>query len=304
MAGGWNDARTGTVKAVLCFDPQRVPAPLQSLYTMLPGQTRSSQRLPADTIWYYWSNNYPAATILELLRRQLNQEQLHRLQSLFHELKRSTGVDMETAIGWLENDLSVAIKKSPDRELVPIPLVLTAMKCSSPERIGPFIQRLIDHYQVPIRRRSVDSWEVLSWGDVAPMGAFEPSLALYQEYLLLANNFRQIKEFITARQGPDRLDTSWRFRQVAHGFTDANNSLLYINLAELTGQLKELVSWAGVMLALKDPAMANQATIIIDRLINPILDGLTMYQVIGSRKTLKDNHVIIEALTVIDHEHN
>ncbi|MDX9897272.1 MAG: hypothetical protein RBS34_17630, partial [Desulfofustis sp.] len=31
MAGGWNDARTGTVKAVLCFDPQRVPAPLQSL---------------------------------------------------------------------------------------------------------------------------------------------------------------------------------------------------------------------------------------------------------------------------------
>lgn len=304
MAGGWNDTKTGTVKAVLCFDPQRVPAPLQSLYTMIPGQTRSSQRLHTDTIWYYWSNNYPAATIFELLRRQLNQEQLRRLQSLFNELKRATGVDMETAIGWLDNDLTVAIKKSSDRELVPIPLVLTAMKCSSPERIGPFIQRLITHYQVPIRRRNIDSWEVLSWGDVAPVGTFEPSLALYEEYLLLANNFRQIKEFITAQQGPDRLDTSRSFKQVAHGFADANNSLLYINLAELTGQLKELVSWAGVMLALKDPAMANQATIVIDRLINPVLDGLTMYQVIGSRKTLKDHHVIIEAQTIINHEHD
>ncbi|MBE0586344.1 MAG: DUF3352 domain-containing protein [Desulfofustis sp.] len=298
--GGWIEDRTVSHKVVLTFDPSRIPVELSSLFSAPPVITESAAHLTADTLWYYWTNSYAPEAILQLLRRQQAKQVSSSIDALLTELETSTGTSVEQLAEFFDNDLLVAMKKSPKEDLLPIPLVMIAVKCKDPATIKHLVEKIVVHYTVPVRRRAVGEHTIVSWGEVAPISSFEPSIASIGEYLLIANNVSQIRDFIAIPAGTERLSDSALFELVNDGFIYANNSLVFLNFAELSGQLKELVSWGGLALAIKDRTIAGKSKIVIDRLINPLLDGLAMYGVVGTRKYLRGKQVIMEATAVID----
>jgi hypothetical protein len=298
--GGWVDGRTVSHKVVLTFDPKLIPAELSSLFFAPPVLTESAARLTADTLWYYWSNSYAPEAILHLMKRQQTNQVSSSINDLLTELEGSTGTSVEQLAELFDNELILAMKKGPKEDLLPIPLVMIAAKCKDPTTIKQLVEKVVMHYTVPVRRRAVGEYTIVSWGEVAPISSFEPSIALVDEYVLIANNISQIREFIAIPQESERLTESTSFELVNDGFTYANNSLVFLNVSELSGQLKELISWAGLALAIKDRTTAGKSKIVIDRLINPLLDGLAMYGVVGTRKYLRGRQVIMEATAVID----
>lgn len=299
--GGWMTNGTVTQKAVLTFDPARIPAELSPIFSAPPEVTRSADHLTAGTLWYYWTNSYAPDSILELIKRQQRQHRAASpIDTLLRELEGATGTDVEQIVELFANDLTFALKKGPKDDLLPIPLFLIAIKCKDTPSVKELVERIIVHYSLPIRRKKIGEHTIVSWGEVAPISSFEPSVATVDDYLLIANNVDQIKEFITPPEGSERLSESPLFNSVDNGFLYTNNSLVFLNMAELSGQLKEIVSWGGLVLALKDRTIADKSKIIIDRLVNPLLDGLAMYGVIGTRKYLRDEQVIMEATAIID----
>ncbi|MCB2214588.1 DUF3352 domain-containing protein [Desulfofustis glycolicus] len=299
--GSWIGDGTVSQKAVLTFDPARIPAELSSIFSAPPEVTHSADHLTAGTLWYYWTNSYAPDSILELIRRQQRQHRAASpIDTLLRELEVATGTGVEQIVEFFANDLILALKKGPKDDLLPIPLFLVAIKCKNTPSVKELVERIIVHYSLPIRRKKIGDHTIVSWGEVAPISSFEPSVATVDDYLLIANNVEQIKEFITPPEGNERLSESPLFNLVNKGFLYTNNSLVFLNMAELSGQLKEIVSWGGLVLALKDRTIADKSKIIIDRLINPLLDGVAMYGVIGTRKYLRDEQVIMEATAVID----
>ena len=64
--------------------------------------------------------------------------------------------------------------------------------------------------------------------------------------------------------------------------------------------LQEMVSWGGTMLAIKDKELARKSKVLIDDLVNPLLEGLAMYAVIGSRKYHEGSAIVFESTTYLD----
>ncbi len=121
------------------------------------------------------------------------------------------------------------------------------------------------------------------------------------DYLLLSSNQEQIKEFITLPEGKISLDQGSHFKSVENTLSGKNHSVLFLNFAEITSLCKELVSWGGTMIAIKDREVARKSKLLIDRLINPLLDGLAMYSVIGMRKYVEEDNIIFESTTVVEY---
>jgi hypothetical protein len=59
--------------------------------------------------------------------------------------------------------------------------------------------------------------------------------------------------------------------------------------------VKEVFSWIGTMIAIQDREAAQRSKILIDKLINPLLDGLAMYSTIGMRSYTEQDSIIIES---------
>jgi len=62
-----------------------------------------------------------------------------------------------------------------------------------------------------------------------------------------------------------------------------------------------MVSWGGTTLAIKDRELARKSKVLIDDLINPLLEGLSMYSIIGSRKYVEGSTIVFESYTHLDH---
>ena len=82
-----------------------------------------------------------------------------------------------------------------------------------------------------------------------------------------------------------------------------SHSISYLDFARTTEMMQELVSWGGTMLAIKDRELARKSKVLIDDLINPLLEGLAMYSVIGSRKYHEGSTIVFESYTNLDHGH-
>jgi hypothetical protein len=64
--------------------------------------------------------------------------------------------------------------------------------------------------------------------------------------------------------------------------------------------LREMVTWGGTMLAIKDKELARKSKVLIDELINPLLEGLAMYSIVGSRKYQEGGTIVFESFTNLD----
>jgi hypothetical protein len=141
----------------------------------------------------------------------------------------------------------------------------------------------------------------ISWGGVISGSGLQPTLVFVDDYFVIASNIQQIEEFTADNLEEGSLVNSAGFQQVDRGLQEKNLSMAFLDFAKFAEMLKELASWGGTMIAIKDRDLARRSKIIIDRLINPLLDGLSMYSRIGTRAYAQDDYIIFESTTAIDH---
>ncbi len=145
------------------------------------------------------------------------------------------------------------------------------------------VDKLIDHFGVPVRRKKMGQSEVISWGGVAGIGSVLPTLSFGKESIIVSSNREQIKRFLGAEQSRSLADQE-SFRLLSGDILKPSHAITYLDVGQTTDMIKEMISWGGTMLAIQDRELARKSKVLIDELINPILDGLAMYSLIGSRK--------------------
>ncbi len=60
-------------------------------------------------------------------------------------------------------------------------------------------------------------------------------------------------------------------------------------------KLKAVADWGGNMMMLKDQQAAKKIEAVLNKLIYPVLDGLKMYQTIGSRIVFKESDIEMDS---------
>jgi hypothetical protein len=283
-------------KTMITFDREEIREEFKELVDIKPSYTDSYHYLSADTIWYYWTNGLQP----ESMYKHFKQERGSSEDSLFSELSDVIALDLEDFLSLIDNDFTLAVKNIPEYQFVPAPRLMLAVKLHNVAATKAAIDKLLSHYDVPVRTQTVKNVELTSLGGIISTGEILPSFALFKDYLIISSNIEQIKEFITGSKSIPSLRSSKYFNEINTGLTKKNNSIGYLHFAEVTNMLKELVNWGGTIIGIQDREAARKSKIVIDQLINPLLDGLAMYSQIGTRRYTQNNRIYIESTTIIE----
>lgn len=122
-------------------------------------------------------------------------------------------------------------------------------------------------------------------------GDFQPAFAFYRGFCLLASNGHMISDIIEKGENAPGLSNNADFQTVLKGRPDAVNSLSYLKSDRMMDAIRELLEWARLMAGFQDAQRAAKLTILTDEVIFPLLEGLKMYQSMGSFTQLKEGEM-------------
>jgi hypothetical protein len=161
------------------------------------------------------------------------------------------------------------------------------------------VNKLIDHYSIPVRRKTIEKAEIISWGGIIGISSVLPTLSFTDESVIISSSREQIRKYIDPQRLQSLADNP-SFKKMSATLLKPSNSITFFDFARTAEMLQEMVSWGGTMLALKDRELARKSKVLIDDLINPLLEGLAMYSIIGSRKYHDGNTIVLESFTRLD----
>ena len=133
-----------------------------------------------------------------------------------------------------------------------------------------------------------------------PQGGLMPVYMIHDQYLVAASSMAMIKQIIDTMKEGHGLVENPRFQKVSSGLLDENNSVGYLRIGEMMHAVKGLVGWGRAIVAIQGQGNARKTAIVIDRLVNPLLDGLSMYSDFGLRSRIAPDQILVESTTVIE----
>ncbi len=299
--GAWKEKDKITEKAVIGFVPEEMTREVAKRITAAPGKADTVSRVTDDTLLYYWNSQLDLDPFLEIVNLLGGQGKGERNDDIVQHIASITGLQTDDIQTLAEKNVTLAVKSIPENQFVPIPSFMFSLQVPDTEKMRKAVDNLIDYYSIPVRKLQLQGVSTLTWGGVMAAGDLQPTLAFVDDYLVVSSNREQIKEFIKMPKGKKNLSQGTLYKSVDRALSEKNSSVVFLNFAKITGLFKELVSWGGTMIAIEDRDIASKSKLLIDRLINPILDGLAMYSVVGMRKYVEGDTIVFETTTIIHH---
>ena len=97
-----------------------------------------------------------------------------------------------------------------------------------------------------------------------------------------------------------QLDLKFTRLEIDLGLTRSNNYISYTDNVELITITKSLLKLAGAMMAIEDRDTALKVKIILRDIIDPLLDGLSMFDRTATRSYFTEDSVVIDSMTKVE----
>jgi uncharacterized protein DUF3352 len=296
--GAWDEKGVVKDKAVILFDQSRLDSRVAKLCDVKPGENKTLKLLPSDTLFYYWTNTLNLPLLWELYSSSATQQQPEALDILRHELRDSAGVELEELLDMIGNEFALIVE-DVDSKGIPLPKITAVVQLKEPEKFLKVFNILLENADIPVSLNQYQGQNITYWG-VAPQGGLQPAFTLIDDYLYISNSTNFVKQIVDLRtDSSNNLLNNDSMKEVGGDLLKKNNSATYIHIAKLADSLKDLATWAGAMAVLQGPEVARDSTIIINRIVLPLLDGVAMYTQLGSRSFITSDSIVLESTTTI-----
>lgn len=300
LFGAWRKENRIVDQAVITISPEQLDEQTKARLQVAVQEPQSYNDVSRDTILYHWTNQFDSAYLMKMIDDTETATGNPGINPL-NQVTSVTGLSSEQIAGLFTGDLALAVKGLKDNQLVPLPQILLSLESSDIELLKSSTDKMIAHFSIPVRRKKIgENGELISWGGIIGIGSVLPAFAFNEDSLTISSNRDEITYFIN-KDERENLSDNEQFKTVSDELLQPSNSITYIEFARLTEMIKEMASWGGTMIAIKDRDLAKKSKVLIDELINPLLNGLSMYEVIASRKYIEDNVIIFESQTILNH---
>lgn len=296
--GAWREKGVVKDKAEIFFDQKKLDSRVASLCDVKPGDNKTLKMVPADTLFYYWTNTLNLPLFWELYTSTIMEQQPMAFDILSQELRDSAGVELEEFLATIAGEFALVVK-DVGREGIPLPKILAFVQLREPEKFLKVFHILLQDADIPLSHKKYKGQDITYWG-IAPQGGLQPAFSLVDDYLLLSNSMDLVQQIVALQTEPGKnLLNSPAMKEVGADLLEVNNSAAYIHIAQLADTAKNLATWAGGMAVLQGPEMARSAEIVVNKLVLPLLDGVAMYTQLGSRSIIAEESIIFESTTTI-----
>lgn len=296
--GAWHAKGQVTDKVEILFDKSNLDSGIAKLCNVPKAENKTLAMVPADTLFYYWANFLNLLDIWDIYSERVTRQQPHAFDVLRQELRDGGDVEIEEVLGMIDNEFAVIVR-DVGQDGIPLPRAAVIIQLKQPEQFLGVFNKLLAEADIPMSDKKYKDKIITYWG-IAPQGGFQPAFTLLDNYLLLSNSIDLVQQIVDLDDEPSRsLLKSVAIDKLGGKLLEKNNSATYIHVALFADALKDLAKWAGNMAILQGPEKARKAEIVVNQLILPVLDGVSMYKQLGSRSFITDDSIVLESVTTV-----
>lgn len=279
--------------SIVQFDPDQLAPFQKTIYTRKPVENSSLRNMPSNLLVYFWSNwlDLPAWW-RETLARGTDNE-LAAAAGIAAWIEKQTGMSIDRFLALFGSEFCFNIPEIRTSGFFPVPSICFFIELADPDRAQELLEKMISG--LPLRREKVAGIPVVSI--MAGGGLMQPSYALLDRFLVLADSREQIEDILM--RSSKRLVSDDSFQAVDMGMLQSSNMVMFARTAELIDSLKEFASWAGTIIAIRDEQAGAKSKVLLDQVILPLLDGLKMYRAKGVRSYTAPGEVVLDTVVLI-----
>lgn len=293
--GGIRQKKILKNRVIISLQSETMDKRIRDMVSTAPSINDSLPYAARDVLLYYWSNSLELQPLWEMFTERVG-EQSDEVLELQNDISELFGYEVDDLIEMIGSDIGVMVREKSEELFVPIPDLALFVKLNDAVNGADAIRKAVQHLDITFKKGRYKNIEYFSWG-LDPEGSLQPVYAIHRNYLIIASTLNMLKTIIDTPINNTRLIAAKGFRELDPGFQTLNNSVCYIDQARLLRRLQEFVGWAGIMLAIQDQKAAEKSKILIDKLIDPLFWGLSMYEKSAIRTYVRDERIYIESQT-------
>jgi hypothetical protein len=256
-----------------------------------PGKNMMLPEIPSKLVLYFWSNWFDAAGWWHAVEKNEGSASLSSLAfAAATWIEENSGLGMDEFVTLFGHNFGLNISAIRTSGFFPVPSVSCFIEVTDAARIDKILQKSLA--ELPLRRDTIAGIPVVSV--MIADGLMQPSYALQGNMLMIADSREQIEELVDPHAG--RLVNDALFKAVDTGMTFPSNLHVFARTSEIIESLKELASWGGTVIAIRDGVAGRKWKVVIDQIVLPLLDGLKPLQAKGVRGYTAPGEVIFDAV--------
>ncbi len=323
--GAQGDGKYISDRIIVTFNPEMVSKIVQDQITTAPSVCDTLQFSPENPLLFYWTNTINFKLLYRLYGEHvfIHDEKLIHFSETINEL---TGRSVVEFIDLFGHEISYILLKNDAKDSLALPYGLMIFKIAQPEELKKMLKNIVQRYGIPMVRHLYGSRAFYSW-TISPGDGLEPLYGFIDNYLYVGNGRVSAREIIDSGKKGIRLlnnypsnEPAWLYRMAqplkadknmtavvrssAATFSDKmvnkllekNNSVSFTDNAKLIDILKSVLKFTGTVMAIEDRKAAVKVRIVLEKLVNPILDGLKMFDQTTTRSYFDGDRVVIESV--------
>jgi hypothetical protein len=298
--GAWKEKGQIRDKGVVLFNREKLDPLVAKMCSVKPTENKTYAMVPADILGYYWTNTLNMGMFWEMFRREMQGSE-EQLKAIEKEVKAATGLELDQILAMFGSEAAVLMKEMVTDGFIPLPNGAIFLKIEKEADLLKMVKSQLAKMDIAIQAEEYKG-VALNTLDISFHPSLRPVYVMHQGYLILAGSADMVKKIIDS-QGSQGLIAEKSFQQVNEGLhkglTGSNNSVSYVKFSSLLKMIRELANWGGTILSMQDPETGRKSKVVFDQLIFPLLDGLGMYEAMGSRSVIQDDSLIMESTMIL-----
>ena len=285
-------------RILVMIDKKGLEPVYAKVYCSKPGENKTLQFVPDNTLVYYWANNLYLKSFWDIYfeNQYLNDEEKESMKT---SLEKEIGAGFDEVLQAFGNQFGLILTDINTGGPFPIPKLTFFVETADQDTVAKLIDSVTQKSGMVLQKEEFNDIKIRYI--ILPFGNdVQPAYAFFNGFCIVSINHQLIKDIISTYKNGDNITTDKDFLAVNKGLTDKNNNIMFVKFDQLIDKIKELIILGRNMMVLKDQGKAEKTAIVINGVINPALDGLKMYRTIGSRTFTKENEIEADIYYKID----
>jgi hypothetical protein len=292
--GSWNKKKSVIDKVLVQYESDEVNSVVKTHIDAIPSRCSMLSLTTENPMAFYWSNTIMINHFLRYIEKTREAEP--QLEKFWSNVESITGKNTEEIFSLLGDEVSLVLEPGPEDKFFSFPLGIFFVRVKNVPELQTIFEKLIDEYDIQVSVRSYGPIHYSFWTP-SPQDGLQPLYGFWDDLIFFGNSSRFLKMIADRKSGDFSLLDNVDVKSLDPGFTKQNNSITYLNNVELIKVLQKWLGLVGMTLAIENRETAYKIHTVLEEIINPLLDGASMYERSCTRSYFTPEMVIIDSIT-------
>jgi hypothetical protein len=296
--GAWKNESLISDRIMVLYNREMINSALEERLNTAPSVCDTMRFSPRSPLVFYWTNIVDFELLYQLYSKKVGADD-EKLKKFSKILQDQAGVSSDEFFTMLGKQFSYIITSGRKENSLPIPYGLMLFKVKEQAKLAMALEKLLASYNIPMKIGKYRQEQFRFWADT-PQDGLTPLYGFLEDYFYIGNSRQLVKQVIDAIADDTNLLQDPRFQQVDLGLSRGNNYISYTDNVGMLAIAKTLLNLGSTMIAIENRDTAAKMRIVLKDIVDPLLDGLSMFDCTATRSYFTEDAVVIDSMTKIE----